>query len=68
MLQFDQFDSLRKDDATYPKFLQAMADSTREQTLKTMVDLLARKKCDYRDIFTSNETFINRPLAAVYEP
>lgn len=67
MLQFDQFDSLNKDAATYPKFSQAVADSAREQTLKTLVDLLVAKKRDYRDIFTSNETFINRPLAAIYQ-
>jgi hypothetical protein len=67
MLQFDQFDSLSKDAATYPKFSQAVADSAREQTLKTMIDLLITKKRDYRDVFTSNETFINRPLAAVYK-
>jgi hypothetical protein len=67
MLQFDAFDSLSKDAATYPKFSQAIADSAREQTLKTMIDLVMTKKRDYRDIFTSNETFINRPLAAVYK-
>src|SRR5262249_28393073 len=37
-----------------------------EQTLKTVVDLLVHKRRDYRDLFTSNETFINRPLASVY--
>jgi hypothetical protein len=67
MLQFDAFESLSKDAATYPKFSQAVADSAREQTLKTMIDLVLTKKRDYREIFTSNETFINRPLAAVYK-
>jgi hypothetical protein len=67
MLQFDQFESLNKDAQTYPKFSQAIADNAREQTLKTLVDLLITKKRDYRDIFTSNETFISRPLAAVYQ-
>lgn len=66
MLQFDQFDSLNKDAATYPKFSQAVADSAREQTLMTLGDLLIKRKRDYRDIFTSNDTFINRSLAAVY--
>ncbi len=67
MLQFDQFESLNKDAATYPKFSQAVANSAREQTLKTVVDLLIDKKGDYRDIFTSNDTFINRPLASIYK-
>ncbi len=66
MLQLDGFENLVKDPAIYPKFSQAVADSAKEQTLKTVVDLLDRKKHDYRDLFTSNDTFINRPLAAVY--
>jgi hypothetical protein len=66
MLQLDGFDNLVKDPAIYPKFNQVVSDSAKEQTLRTIIDLLVRKKRDYRDIFTSNETFINRPLAAVY--
>ena len=66
MLQLDGFDNLVKDPAIYPKFNQVVSDSAKEQTLRTIIDLLVRKRRDYRDIFTSNETFINRPLAAVY--
>ena len=66
MLQFEMFDSLSKDGATYPKFSQAVADSAREETLKFLVDHLVARKGDYRDIFTSRETFLNRTLAAVY--
>ncbi len=67
MLQLDGFDNLIKDPVSYPKFNQAVADSSKEQTLKTTVDLLVDKKRDYRDLFTSNETFINRYLASVYK-
>src|SRR5262249_34864099 len=66
MLQLDGFENLVKDPTIYPKFNQAVSDSAKEQTLKTIVDLLVSKKRDYRDLFTSNETFINRPLASVY--
>jgi hypothetical protein len=66
MLQLDGFENLVKDPAIYPKFNQAVSDSAREQTLKTIVELLVRQKRDYRDLFTSNETFVNRPLASVY--
>jgi hypothetical protein len=66
MLQLDGFDNLVKDPAIYPKFNQAVSDGAREQTLKTTIDLLVHKRRDYRELFTSNETFINRPLAAVY--
>ena len=66
MLQFEAFDSLSKDGTTYPKYSQFVADSAREETLKFLVDQLLTKSGDYRDIFTSRETFINRALAAVY--
>ena len=67
MLQFEHFESLTKDGATYPKYSQKVADSAREQTLRTLMDHLVEQNRDYRDIFTSNETFINRALAAVYK-
>jgi len=66
MLQLDGFDNLVKDPTIYPKFNQSVSDSAKEQTLKTAVDLLINKKRDYRELFVANETFINRPLAAVY--
>jgi hypothetical protein len=66
LLQFDGFENLSKDPAIYPKFNQAVSDSAKEQTLKTIVNLLVRERRDYRDLFTSNDTFINRPLASVY--
>jgi hypothetical protein len=66
MLQLDGIENLVKDPAIYPKFNQSVADSAKEQTLKTTIDLLVRKKQDYRDLFISNETFVNRPLASVY--
>ena len=66
MLQLDGFENLVKDPTIYPKFNQAVSDSAREQTLKTVIELLVHRKADYRDLFTSNDTFINRPLASVY--
>ena len=67
MLQLDGFENLVKDPAIYPKFNQSVSDSAKEQVLKTTIDLLVNQKRDYRDLFTSNETFINRPLASVYK-
>lgn len=66
MLQLDGFENLVKDPTIYPKFNQAVSDSAKEQTLRTVIDLLVHKKADYRDLFTSNDTFVNRPLASVY--
>ncbi|CAN5195965.1 hypothetical protein BH11PSE2_BH11PSE2_09420 [soil metagenome] len=66
MLQFERFESLTKDAATYPKFGLKVAEDAREQTLKTIVDQLITRGGDYRDLYTSRQTFISRPLAAVY--
>jgi len=67
MMQIDGFDGMVKDPTIYPKFNQLVADSARQQMVKTLVDLLIVQERDYREIFTTNETFMNRPLAAVYQ-
>jgi Protein of unknown function (DUF1592)/Protein of unknown function (DUF1588)/Protein of unknown function (DUF1595)/Protein of unknown function (DUF1585)/Protein of unknown function (DUF1587) len=66
MLQLDGIENVVKDPAIYPKFSQSIADAAMEQTLQTTINLLITQKHDYRDLFTSNEVFINRPLASVY--
>ncbi|MDX1491883.1 MAG: DUF1592 domain-containing protein [Pseudohongiellaceae bacterium] len=67
MMQIDGFANMVKDPEIYPKFNQTIADSAKEQMLKTIVDLLMDQERDYRELFTSNETFINRALASVYK-
>jgi hypothetical protein len=67
MLQLDGFDNMIKDPTAYPKFNQSVADSAREQTLRTTINLLVKERRDYRELFTSNDTEINRYLAAVYK-
>ena len=67
LLQTELLDTIGKDAIQYPKFSQAVAASAREQTLKVLVDHLAVKRGDYRDIFTSRDSFINRPLASIYQ-
>jgi hypothetical protein len=66
MFGFDDFDSLAKDAATYPQFTGQVAQDAREQTLRTIVDHLITKQGDYRDLFTTRETFISPALAVVY--
>jgi hypothetical protein len=66
MLQLDGFGNLVKDPTIYPKFNQSIAEGAREQMLLRTVDLLVHNNGDYRDLFTANDTFINRSLAAVY--
>jgi hypothetical protein len=65
-LNFDGFDSLAKDAVIYPKFSQKVAADAREQTLRTVADHLLVQKADYRDLFTTKRTFMNRALGVVY--
>ena len=65
-LGFDEFDTLTKDAALFPKFSAQAAADSQEQTLKTIVDLLLTNKGDYRDIFTTKKTFLTQELASIY--
>lgn len=67
MLGFNQFDGLTKDQAVFHKFTTPMANDAREQVLRTITHVLVEQKGDYRDLFTTRETFINRNLGALYE-
>jgi len=66
MLQLDRFETLTKDAATYPKFSAALMTSAREQTLRFLVDHLLTRNGDYREIFTTPDTVIDRVLGSVY--
>lgn len=66
MFGYEQFQGLAKDQAIYPKFSSSLARDAQEQTLRTIVDLLLTNKGDYRDLFTTRKTFMNRNLGALY--
>lgn len=67
MFGYEQFRGLAKDQAIYPKFSSQLAIDAQEQTLRTIVDLLVTNRGDYRDLFTTRKTFMNRTLGAVYK-
>jgi Protein of unknown function (DUF1592)/Protein of unknown function (DUF1588)/Protein of unknown function (DUF1585)/Protein of unknown function (DUF1595) len=67
MLRFDDLAVLAKDPGIYPTFGAETVVDAREQTLRTLVDHLLVKKRDYRDVFTSRDTFISPPLAVIYD-
>lgn len=67
MFVFEVFSTLSKDPTIYPFFTGVMAADAREQTLRTVVDHLIRKKGDYRDLYTTRSTFISPTLAALYQ-
>lgn len=66
MLQFDKFDDLAKDSVVYPAFNSTVAADAKEQTLRTITHLLIEQHGDYRDLFTTRQTFLTRPLGIVY--
>ncbi|HET7085612.1 MAG TPA: DUF1592 domain-containing protein [Rhizomicrobium sp.] len=65
-LELDTLGAITKDPTIYPKYGDEIAASAREETLRTTIDLALKKDGDFRDIFTTRKTFINRPLAWVY--
>lgn len=66
MMQFDRFGDLSKDPAIYPAFNSELAEDAQEQTLRTVVEHLVTKRGDYRDLFTTRDTFLTRGLGVVY--
>ena len=67
MFAYEQFNGLTKDQTRYPKYSSLLAKDARDQTLMTVVDLLVTNGGDYRDLFTTKKTFINRNLGALYK-
>lgn len=66
MLRFDDLAVVAKDPAIYPAFTGETLEDAREQTLRTIVDHLLVQQRDYRDLFTTRETFISPALAVLY--
>ena len=60
------FDTLAIDAHFYPRFTLNAQNDAREQTLRTIVDHLLHKNDDYRDLFTTRDTFLTPALAALY--
>ncbi len=67
MFGFEDFAITTKDATVYPMITgQTMIDA-REQTLRTIVDLLVTQKGDYRDLYTTRHTFMSPYLAPIYQ-
>jgi hypothetical protein len=67
MLLFEKFDEMAKDQIVYPRFNPDVASALSEQMLRMIVDQLVTQKGDYRDLFTTRRTFINRALGPLYQ-
>lgn len=67
MLLFEKFDELAKDPVIYPYFKPDVAQALPEQMQRTIVSHLLGEDGDYRDLFTTRKTWMNRPLGALYQ-
>jgi hypothetical protein len=66
MLEFDTFGELAKDPVIYPAFNSTVAQDAQEQTMRTILSLLVEQRGDYRNLFTTQDTYLTRALGAVY--
>jgi hypothetical protein len=68
LYDFKQFDDglVRKDTALFPVYTQTLVEEAKEQTLRTIVAHLSGEE-DYRDLFTTSESFMTRRLGVVYQ-
>ena len=67
MMELDTFDTVSKDSILYPKWGSAIANSAKEETLRTMIGLTLKENGDIRDLMTTKKTYVNRNLAAIYQ-
>lgn len=67
MFGFEDFGNLAKDPSVYPMVTGATLQDAREQTLRTVIDHLITRKGDYRDLFTTRDTFMSPALATIYQ-
>jgi Protein of unknown function (DUF1592)/Protein of unknown function (DUF1588)/Protein of unknown function (DUF1595)/Protein of unknown function (DUF1585) len=66
MFGYERFDGLSKDQSLFPMYTSQLAKDAQEQTLRTVVNLLVTHEGDYRDLFTTRTTYMNRNLGALY--
>jgi hypothetical protein len=60
------FDTLAKDSTIYPGFTLKAVEEAREQLLKTVVNHLEDQQGDYRDLYTTRQTYIAAELGSLY--
>lgn len=62
-----KLDDLTKDPTVYVHMSDEVGADAREETLLNLEWLVFDQDGDYRDIFTTRHTFLNRKLAAIYD-
>lgn len=66
VLQLEGLSSLRKDPQSFPHMSPEVGPSAREETLRLVEWLTFDQSGDYRELFTTRTTFLNRKLASIY--
>lgn len=66
MLELYELDALTKDPKLFVHFSTDVGGYAREETLRLVEHIVFEKDTDYRELLTTNETFVNRHLAAIY--
>ncbi|MFT3774814.1 MAG: DUF1592 domain-containing protein [Minicystis sp.] len=61
-----QLDDLSKDSVVFPAMSADLGPAAREETLRLLDQLLVVEGADYRDLFTTRRTFVDRKLASLY--
>lgn len=66
LLGFDGLEDVSKDSLVYPRFSRQVLEDAREQTLRVVADHLVTRQADYRELFTTRNSFMTRALGLVY--
>jgi hypothetical protein len=66
MFELYLLDSLTKDPTIFTHYSSELGKAAREETLTMLEKLIFDADGDYRDIFTSERTWVDRRLAAIY--
>lgn len=64
--ELHDLDDLVKDGEIFAEMSAELGPYAAEETLRTVEDLVFDRQGDYRDLFTSRKTFLNRKLASLY--
>jgi hypothetical protein len=62
-----ELDALSKDPDVFPNMSELVGPSAREETLLGLEHLIFEEQGDWRDALTSQRTFVDRTLAAIYD-
>jgi len=58
--------NVSKDATLYPEWNASLAKSMQEELLRSIQDLVWTRNADFRELFNSNETFVDSNLALLY--